>query len=157
MREVYHHSAQLSVIDANFRSQKTLDCFKGLFRVPENVNKSLRGRRYFNEAVCDHVGTLVSLDAMRSHLIAFPNARQKLPTTTPYTYAQTFFITRSYKQCFATNSWGWTAYTTHPPPFFRVNRAFSNVEKFQQVFRCGNSSKMVAKPRCKLFDDERPV
>lgn len=151
VRNVQLLSARRIAIDADVRLQKTLKCLSRVFETP---TKERRSDDYFDEAVVDHVSTLISWDALGSHLAHFPNAKRTLPTKSNHSFEKMFFISRAYMRCHASNYFSWKKWKTHPPGFHRINRGFSNFEGFERIFRCTAADAMVAKPRCKLFKEE---
>lgn len=110
---------------------------------------------YFDEALRDHVSTMMSWDAMGAYLQFFPaEFKEYLPTKSFHSYEKTFFISRAYMQCQASNAFYWADWFTQPPGFHLVNRGLSNFQPFRRSFKCGENDEMVSEPRCQVFPHE---
>lgn len=126
-------------------------CMQDLYESPTSAHKSIG---FFNEALCDHISLLVSLDALQYYKERRPWEFRKLPLKKlgGIDEVKMFFIFRAYAQCQATNEVdGWDN-PTHPPHHHRVNRALANFEPFQKAYGCADDSWMVSDIRCPFLE-----
>lgn len=106
------------------------------------------GKTVEDEAMADHVAYVLSWKAFE--FVMDFTGHLTLPDVHGLNVKQLFTISTAYTNCFMDTAAYLDRTNVHPDWYIRTNRGFSNMPYFADLWSCGSSQPMIAKPVCSL-------